>query len=74
MNLHGDESPGMASVAKLDGVTAKLKGGIMLLRLLIKMALFAVFPGPVRIYDLVSSFCCDKVTVSARNQKQAEAQ
>jgi hypothetical protein len=56
MNLHGDESPGMASVAKLDGVTAKLKGGIMLLRLLIKMALFAVFPGPVRIYDLVSSF------------------
>jgi hypothetical protein len=64
----------MASVAKLDGVTAKFEGRIMLLRLFIQMALFTVLPGPVRIYDLVSGFCCDKVTVSARNQKQAAAQ
>jgi len=74
MNLHGDESPGMASVAKLVRVTAKLKGRIMLLRLLIKMAFFTVLPGPVWIYDLVSGFCCDKVIVSARNQKQAATQ
>jgi hypothetical protein len=74
MNLHGDESPGMASVAKLDGVTAKLKGRIMLLRLFIKMALFTVFSSPVRIYDLVAGFRCSTVNVSARNQKQAATQ
>ena len=73
MDLHGDESPRMASVAKLDGVPAKFEGSIMLLRFFIKMAFFTVLPSPVRVYDLVAGFRCDKVRVHIRNKKQNTA-